>query len=131
MDSNLDVVSSICSDWERGRYDRNDWADPEVDYVVADGPDAGEWHGLAGMAEGWRALSSAWEGARITGWETRELDSNRVLVLFDRKGRGKTSGIDFEEMRSRGATVFHLREGKVTRLVVYLEHERALRDLGL
>jgi hypothetical protein len=129
--SNLEVVRSICADWELGHYRRADWADPGIEYVVADGPDAGEWHGLGGMAEGWRAVSSAWDGVRITGLEIRELDPSRVLALFDRKGRGRTSGIDFEEMRSRGAAVFHLRDGLVRRFVVWLDHERALADLGL
>jgi hypothetical protein len=34
-------------------------------------------------------------------------------------------------MRARGASVFHVRGKKVTRLVVYDDAERALADLGL
>jgi hypothetical protein len=34
-------------------------------------------------------------------------------------------------MRARGASVFHVRGNKVTRLVVYDDAERALADLGL
>jgi ketosteroid isomerase-like protein len=34
-------------------------------------------------------------------------------------------------MRVKGADVVHVRGGKVTRLVTYLDRERALADLGL
>jgi hypothetical protein len=34
-------------------------------------------------------------------------------------------------MRSKGASLFHISGGKVTRLVIYLDREYALADLGL
>jgi hypothetical protein len=34
-------------------------------------------------------------------------------------------------MRARGATLFHISRGKVKRLVVYHDDERALADFGL
>ena len=35
------------------------------------------------------------------------------------------------ETRSKGASLFHLGDGKVTRFVTYFERERVLADLGV
>jgi ketosteroid isomerase-like protein len=34
-------------------------------------------------------------------------------------------------MRAQGASLFHVRNGKVMRFVVYFDRDRALADLGL
>jgi ketosteroid isomerase-like protein len=89
------------------------------------------WTGLAGMAEGWRRRLSAWKDIRAAVDEYRELDDERVLVCHHRGGLGKTSGLDLGQMQSKGAALFHVRDGRVTKLVVYWDRERALADLGL
>jgi ketosteroid isomerase-like protein len=62
----------------------------------------------------------------------RELDDERVLVLVHGTGKGKTSGLNLAQlMRANGANLFHIRGGKITRLVIYFDRERALADLGL
>jgi ketosteroid isomerase-like protein len=128
---NLDLVRSIYVDWERGDFSTAEWAHPEIEYVLADGPSPGSWTGLAGMAEGFRSWLSAWQEYRVEVDEYRELDGERVLVLVHNHGRGKTSGLELGQMRTKGAMLFHLRGGKVTRLVTYFDGERALADLGL
>jgi ketosteroid isomerase-like protein len=124
----LDLVRSIYADWERGDFSSAAWADPEIEFVVPDGPDPGTWKGLAEMTESWRSQVSAWEAFDAVADEIRQLDDERVLVLSHVCARGKTSGLDVGE---KGAELFHIRDGKVTRLVTYWERERALTDLGL
>jgi hypothetical protein len=99
--------------------------------VIADGLSPGTWKGLDGMAKAWRELASAWEDHRTVAEEFRELDDERVLVLLHRTARGKISGLDLDPRWTKGAGVFHVRGGKVTRLIVYFDRERALADLGL
>jgi len=131
MSENLDLVRSIYSAWERGDYESAEWADPEIEFVIADGPSPGRWSGLTGMAQGWRTWLGAWEGFHQEADDHRTVDDERVLVLFRATGRGKRSGLDIAQMQTAGAGLFHVRDSKVTRFVVYLDHERALADLGL
>jgi ketosteroid isomerase-like protein len=131
MSENLDLVRSIYADWERGNFSSAEWADPEIEYVWADGPAPGSWKGLTGMAEAARGIFDAWEDYRVEAEQYRELDGDRVLVLTHMSGRGKASGLELEQMRAAGATVFDVRNGKVTRHVYYWDRERAFADLGL
>ncbi len=130
--ANLDLVRSIYAAWERGDYSSAEWAHPEIEFVSAgDGPSRGSWTGLNGLAEGWRAWLGAWEEFRAVPDEYRELDEQRVLVLVHFSGRGKTSGLELGQILTKGASLFHVRGGKVTRLVIYTDYEHALADLGL
>jgi ketosteroid isomerase-like protein len=126
--ASLALVRSILAAWERGDYSSTEWAHPEIEFVVHDGPDPGIWKGLAEMTESWRSQVSAWEAFDAAADEVRQLDDERVLVLSHFSGRAKTSGL---EVGQKGAELFHIRDGKVTRLVTYWERERALADLGL
>src|SRR4051812_22176249 len=96
-----------------------------------DGPDPGSWKGLAEMASSFRTLLSPWEEFRLEAIEYRELDPERVLVLDRSSGRGKSSGLDLGRVQSQGAWLFHVREGRGTRMVRYLDCDRALEALGL
>jgi ketosteroid isomerase-like protein len=75
-----------------------------------------------------RDIVTAWQHWRLGADGYREVDDERVLALTPPSGRGKTSGA---HTHTRGANLFHIREGKVTTVVVYWDRDRALADLGL
>jgi ketosteroid isomerase-like protein len=129
--ANLDLVRSIFADWGRGDYGSTEWAHPEIEFVIADGPEPGTWTGLAGLAEWTRGFLSVWEDARVQADELRELDDEHVLVLVGYSGRGKRSGLDLGPMEPKGTWLFRVRDRKVTRLLRYWDRDRAFADLGL
>ena len=129
--ANGELVRSVRSPWERGDFSSTWWAHPEIEYVLVDGPSPGRWTGRAAMAKAFHGVLSAYAEYQVTAEEFRELDEERVLVLHSYMGRGKTSGLEIGQIASKGADLFHVSDGKVTRLVLYWELDRALADLGL
>ena len=129
---NLELVRSIYAAWERGDFTETYWVHPEVDFqAIGDGPSAGRWEGLDGMANSWREWLSAFQDFQVEAVEYRALDGERVLVVGRFGGRGRTSGVEIGQIWTQGASVFHLRAGQVTRLVLYTDYRRAVTDLGL
>jgi hypothetical protein len=61
MSDNLELVHSICADWERGDFKRVDWADPEIELARPEALSGVVLKGLASTAEGWRDWLSTWE----------------------------------------------------------------------
>jgi ketosteroid isomerase-like protein len=129
--ANLDLVRSLYAAWERGDFSSVDWAHPDIEYVVADGPTPGSWTGVTAMVEAFRDRLGTWEDVRVEAEEYRELDAERVLVIDHRSGRGRTSGLEIGQLETTSANLFHIRGGKVTKLVLYFDRENALADLGL
>jgi ketosteroid isomerase-like protein len=129
--SNVELARSIFQAWERGDFSSADWADPDIEFVIADGTEQGTWTGLEGMATGWRGFLTAWRDVAVVADEFRELDEARVLVLAHFEGRAKISGLDMAAADAKGANLFHIRDGRVARLEVWGERRTALADLGL
>jgi hypothetical protein len=131
MSGNLELVRSIYADWERGDFSSPGWARPGIEYVVVDGAAPGKWRGLDRMARGEREFLSSFQGYRVEAEGFRELDGQRVLVLTRSHGRGKTSRLNFEQLRAKAANLFYVHAGKVTKLILYFDRDEALADLGL
>jgi ketosteroid isomerase-like protein len=131
MSENLDLVRSIYAAWERGDFSSAEWAHPEIELVAADGPETGVWRGPDAIGAEWRGFLEAWGEYRVVADEYRELDDERVLVLMRHGGHGKVSGLGSEQLRTEGANVLDIRDGKVAKLAMYWHRDRALADLGL
>ena len=126
---NVDLVRSIYADWERGDHGSADWADREIEFVIADGPEPGKWTGLPAMSRAWRnSFLGDVEDIGTFAEGYRELDDERVLVPTRYSARGRASGVTVD---ARGAIIFYIGNGKVNRLVRYWDRDRALADLGL
>jgi ketosteroid isomerase-like protein len=131
MTANLDVVRSILANWERGDLSSVDWAERDIDFVFADGPEPGTHVGRAAMQELFRSWLNSFASFRLLADRVIEVDSHQVLALTHAGGHGKTSGVDLAEAGSAFAHLFELRDGKVARLVVYFNRHHALTELGL
>jgi ketosteroid isomerase-like protein len=131
MSQNLDLVRSIYADWERGDFKETGWADPAIEFVRADGPAPGTVWGLKATGAVWREFLADWEDFRAVAEEYREVDAERVLVLHRFSGRGRPGGAEVSDTGSRGACVFRVVDGAITKLVLYSARDRALIDLGL
>ncbi len=128
MSENLDLVRSVYAGWERGEFSaRPTWADPGIEFAVPDGPEPSTRTGEA-AAPGVEAFVDLWEDLRFDAEEYRELDDGSVFVVCRMRGRGKGSGVEVDQRR---ASLFHVRDGKVVRLALYWDRDRALADLGL
>jgi ketosteroid isomerase-like protein len=128
---NVDLVRSILAAWEQGDFSKAEWADPEIEHAMVGGLDAGTARGTPGMAQAWGRWLGAWGNLHVDAEEYRDVDAERVLVLLTAVGRGRTSGVELGQTHVKAAAVFHLRDGKVTRLAQYWDRDRALADLGL
>ena len=118
-------MRSIFGAWERGDYSSAEWAHPGIVFEVADGPTPGTWTGVARMAAAWREALGAFEKLRPKADDYRALDDERVLVLMHLSGRGRTSGLEVGDVQMKGANLFHVRDGKVARLVLYWDQDHA------
>ncbi len=129
MSANLGLVRSIYADWGRGDFTSAPWADPEIEFVFADGPEPGSWTGIEDMSERYTGWLRGFRGFRAEPEKYLVLDDERILVLVRNTGRGRASGVEFEQRSV--ANFFQIRDGKVVRLVLYWDRDHALADLGL
>jgi len=86
-----------------------------------------------------RAIYADWERGDFSraDWADRGMEFVFADGPEPASGRGpaamwvRSSGIELTQVLARGASLMEMREGKVTKLVLYWERDHALADLGL
>jgi ketosteroid isomerase-like protein len=136
--ANVETVRRVYADWiARGRAVFDDGAELAVvgsDFELHPDPDAW-WVGMDDTYLGpdgvRRYMSAVYEAFVDYRPEVEDvLDAgDRVVTLAIEHGRGRDSGAQVEE--SRTAHVWTFEDGRAVRLDLYLDRDRALRDVGL
>jgi uncharacterized protein len=124
---NADLIRPIYEEWSRGNWRlRFDVYHPHMEWGWSD-----EFPGLAGVYRDRqdpnpRLLSwlSEWEQWRVEADDYLEI-GDHVVVLTSSQGRGRRSGV---EVRQPNAHVFELRRGKVVRLEIFADRNKALNS---
>ena len=125
----LDLVRSIYAGWARGDFGSTEWAHPQIEFEYADGPEPGRWTGLEEMSARYADWLRGWKDFRAAPERYFAPDERRVLVFVHNTARGRSSGLELD-LRSV-ANFFEVDDGKVVRLVLYWDRDRALADLGI
>jgi ketosteroid isomerase-like protein len=123
---NVEIVRSILDAWGRGDFSSSDWADPDIEFVGADGAVA---HGISEMEHRWSDFLDAWDHFVSFAEEIVDAGHDRVLVWVRFRGQGRGSGAPIADFP--GANLLTLRGGKVVRLVLYTDKKKALEAAGL
>ena len=84
--ANLNLVRSIYAPWERGDFSVVDWAHPDIEYSIVGGLESGRWWGVRAMTERSREQLREFDHFRIEVDGCREVDDERVLVLWRFRG---------------------------------------------
>ena len=127
--SALDLVRSIYAGWELGDFRSVEWAHPQIEFEYADGPEPGRWTGVDAMSARYAEWLRGWKDFRAAPERYFAPDERRVLVFVHNTARGRASGLEVD-LRSV-ANFFEVDRGKVVRLVLYWDRERALAELGI
>jgi ketosteroid isomerase-like protein len=118
---NVEIVRRVYEGWSRGDFSETELFDPEIEFEMVDWPHPAKSRGIEAMAETWLATLAAWEDFRAVPEEVTDHGDN-VLVLNSISGRGRGSGAGVTAMT---ATVWSVEGGRVVRLALYWETERA------
>ena len=125
---NVEIVRRVVEAYASGDFDAC-WAliDPEVELDGRARPEGKVYRGHAGIADALRTWTGTFEAFRA---EVEDIiDGGDRIVAFERQsGRGKASGVRFEQ---ETAMLYTVQGGKIVRMVWFSNREAALEAAGL
>jgi ketosteroid isomerase-like protein len=86
-----------------------------------------DFQGPDGLERFYAMLGESWDDFQSIAQEYRDL-GDRVLALGRNRGRGKGSGVTVD---GPYGAVFDFRDGKISRIRLFLDQGEALRAVGL
>jgi ketosteroid isomerase-like protein len=123
---NVELVRRVYEGWARGNFSDTDAFDPEIEFEMVDWPHQTRVKGIQQMSDTWRSTLSAFDAFRAVPLEY--LDSgNNVLVINQIEASGKESGA---EVSAETATVWTVEDGRVVRLALYWDTDKAREEAG-
>ena len=128
--ANVDALGDVYAEWSQGNWrPKFDIYDPEMEWGwSAEFPEQeGVYRDPAERNKRLHDWLSPWEHWRAEAEEYIE-HGDYVIALCRYRGRGKGSGV---EVDTRGAHVWKFRDGKVVRLEVFADRDRALESIGI
>jgi hypothetical protein len=91
-------------------------------------PGGGVYQGHQEIAHGVLEWMGTWENWQLTFEKYIEVDDERVVAFWHESGRGKGSGIAYEQ---RGANVYRVRGGQLIEWKLFRTRADALAAVGL
>ena len=114
--------------WREGRLEHAlGGLDDDFEWVATDFLDGAVHRGPASTIEFFRSWMAEWEDLEVD-WQLEQVDDERALAVIDMRGRGRESGVP---ARMRFGQVWTMRDGRLKRMVMYLDPDEARREAGL
>ena len=123
---NVELVRRVYEGWARGDFADTEAFDPDIDFEMVDWPHQTRVSGIQQMSDTWRSTLGAFDDFRAVPREYLDCGSN-VLVINQIEASGKESGA---EVSAETATVWTVESGRVVRLALYWDTDRARKEAG-
>jgi ketosteroid isomerase-like protein len=91
-------------------------------------PEAGPLHGREDFRRWTEEIGTAWVNVQFVAREVLAVGDDHVLLRGDWGGEGAASGI---ETTSSITAVFTVRDGLISRVEYFFDHDKALKAVGL